>query len=140
MAEKGAGVNRLAGRGRPRGVHQIGAAHAGGKRKAAGQRLAETDQIGNDAAVFAREPFSSAAKAGLNFVENHQRAGLVAQFSQERQKFLRRNIAAAACLDWLDQNRADALAAEEITDLKFDRGKVGCFFWKQNKMAELAQL
>jgi hypothetical protein len=42
---------------------------------------------GTTPAVFAREPFSGAAKAGVNFVENQQRAEFVAQFSQQRQKF-----------------------------------------------------
>ncbi len=114
MAEERAGVNRLAGRGRPRGVHQIRAADAGGKRKAAGQRLAEADQIGNHAAVFAGKPFSGAAKAGVNLVENQQRAVFIAKLSQQRQKFLRRNIDAAARLNRLDKNRAELFAAKNL--------------------------
>ena len=43
VAEERAGVNRFAGGGGPRGVHDVRAAHAGGKRKAAGERLAEAD-------------------------------------------------------------------------------------------------
>ncbi len=102
MTEKRAGVNRLAARRRPRGIHQIRATDAGGKRKAAGQRFAETNQIGNHAGVFAREPFSGATEAGVNFVEDEQRAEFVAKFSEQRQKFVWRNIAAAARLNWLD--------------------------------------
>ena len=80
MAEEGAGMNRLAARRRPCGVHQVGATDAGRKRKTAGERLAQTNQIGHDAGVFAGKPFSGAAKAGVNFIENQQRPVFVANF------------------------------------------------------------
>src|SRR5258708_30469760 len=140
MAEKCAGMNRLASRRRPCGVHEFGATHAGRKRKAAGQRLAETNQIRNDIEMLAREPFSGAAKAGVNLIENQQRAIVVAQFSEHRQKFRRRNVDAAARLDRLNENGANPSAAEEIADLKFRRREVGRFFRKPNEIAELAKL
>src|SRR5260221_471561 len=87
MAEKGAGVNRLAGGGGPCCVHQISAANTGGKREAAGERLAETDQVGNHAGVFASEPFSSATKASINLVKDQQRVVFVAKPAEQRQKF-----------------------------------------------------
>ena len=79
MALEGAGVNGFAGGGRPGGVHHIRAADAGGERKTAGQRLAQADQIRHHAAVLAGEPFSRAAKAGVNFVQHQQRAEFIAQ-------------------------------------------------------------
>ena len=89
---------------------------AGRERKAAGERLAEADEVGHDAAVFAGEPFSGAAKAGVNFVENQQRAVFVAEFAQQRQKFRRRDVDAAARLHRLDENRANPFAPEEAAD------------------------
>ena len=111
-------MDRLAGRDGPCGIHQIGAAHAGGKRKSAGEGFAEADQIGKHAGVFAGEPFSRAAKAGVNLVENEQRTKFVAQFSQQRQEFQRRNVDAAARLDRLDENRADLFAAEKSARMR----------------------
>ena len=141
MAEKGAGVNRLAGRGRPRGVHQVRAADAGRKRKAAGERLAEADQIGNHAAVLAGEPFAGAAKAGVNLVENQQRAVFVAKFAEQRQKFRRRNIDAAARLHRLDENRANFFAAENLAESSFQSaaGRDACD-GKCGEMSKLAEL
>ena len=79
MAEKRAGMNRLAGRGWPRGVHHVRATNTGGQRKATGERFAEADQIRNHAAVFTGEPFAGATKAGVNLVENQQRAKFIAK-------------------------------------------------------------
>ena len=120
IAEERAGVNRLAARRRPRGVHQVRAANAGRERKAAGERLAETNQIGDNAAVFARKPFSGPAEAGVNFIGNQQRAGLVAQFPERRQKVRRRDVDAAARLHRLDEDRADVFAAENAADARFN--------------------
>src|SRR5450755_4582804 len=118
MTEKRAGVNRLAARRRPRGIHQIRAANTRREWKTTSQCFAETDEIGNRLRMFAREPFAGAAKAGVNFIEDKQRAKFVAKFSQQRQKFFRRNIDAAPCLNWLDQNCADAFATEKMAHLK----------------------
>ena len=115
-------------------------ANAGGKRKATGECLAEANQIGNYSAVLAGEPLSGASKAGVNFIENEQRAEFVGKFSEQRQKFRGRNIDAAARLNGFGQNRADAFAPEKMADLKFDRGEVGMPFRKRRKMAELPQL
>ena len=97
---------------------------AGRERETAGERLAQADQIGHDAAVFAGKPFPGAAEAGVNFIENQQRAVLVAQFAQQRQKFRRRDIDAAARLHRLDQNRADPFAAEKVADRTIRRRQV----------------
>src|ERR1035437_1744193 len=140
MAEEGAGVNRLAARCGPRGIHQVGAANAGRERETAGECLAQTDKVGHDAGVFAGKPFSGAAKAGVNFIENQQRTVFVAKFSQQRQKFLWRNIDAAACLHRFDENRANPFAAEKMADGPFDGGEVVGFFWKRHKVCKLAEL
>ena len=70
--------------------------------------------------MFARKPFSGAAEAGVNFVENQQRAEFVAQFPEQRQKFRRRNVDAAARLNRFDENRADPFAAEKLADAGFN--------------------
>ncbi len=61
--------------------------------------------------MFAREPFSGAAKAGVNFIENQKRAMFVAKFSEQGQKFWRRNVTAAACLNRFDENCANSVRA-----------------------------
>jgi hypothetical protein len=70
--------------------------------------------------VFAGKPFSRAAKAGVNLVENEQRTKFIAQVSQQRQEFRRRDVDAAARLDRLNENRADLFAAEKLADAGFD--------------------
>ena len=70
MAEKGAGVNRLASGHGPRGLHHIRPTHAGRKRKSSRQRFAEADHIRHHTAVFAGEPFAGASEAGVNLVED----------------------------------------------------------------------
>ena len=90
--------------------------------------------------MFAGEPFSGAAKAGVNFIENQQRAEFVAQFSEQRQKFRRRNVDAAARLDWFDENCADASAPEEVSDLKFNGRQIGIGFWERGEISEFAEL
>ena len=60
---------------------KIRAPDTGRQRKAAGQRLAKADEIRHDAAVFAGKPFSGAAEAGVNFVQDQQRAVFVAESS-----------------------------------------------------------
>ena len=79
-------------RGGPRRIHDVGAANTGRKRETAGERLAQADEIGRDTAVFAGEPFSGAAKAGVDFVEDQERVLLVADSAQPRQEFMRRDI------------------------------------------------
>ena len=70
--------------------------------------------------MLAGKPFARAAKAGVNLVEDQQRAVLVAELAEQRQKFRRRNVDAAAGLNRLDENRADLLAAEERADALLD--------------------
>src|ERR1035437_9832557 len=90
--------------------------------------------------MFAREPFSGAAKAGVNFIENQKRAMFVAKFSEQGQKFFWRNIDAAARLNWFNENGTDTFAPEEVADLKFDGRKIGSFFGERREVSELAQL
>ncbi len=107
--------------------------------------------------MFAGEPFSRAAKAGVNFIENQKRAVFIAQLSQQRQEFRRWNVDAAACLDWLDQNRANLFAAEKFLAARFDdfNSSAGVprvlfallqqarrlrYFGERHEMSELAQL
>ena len=133
-------MNGLAARRRPRGVHQAGATNAGREREPAGERLAQADEVGHDAGVFAGKPFSGAAKAGENFIENQQRAQFVANFSQPRQQFQGRNLDAAASLHRFDQNRPDMFAAKNPADGPFHGGQLGGFFWKRHEVSKLAKL
>ena len=121
MAEERARMNRLAARLRPGEVHHVRAPHARRERETTGQGFAQADQVRHDAAVFARKPFSGAAKAGVNLVQDQQRALLVAQAAQQRQKLWRRNAAAGAALNRFDEDGADFLAAEQRAEAGFDQ-------------------
>ena len=98
VAEEGAGVQRLAVRFRP-AIHDTGAADAGGQGESTGEGFADADDVGNRAAVFAREPFSSAAKAGVNFVADQHQPVPVAECAQAGEEIGRGNVDAAPALD-----------------------------------------
>ena len=140
VAEEGAGVDRLAPRRRPRVVHEVRASDAGRKRKTASERLAQANQIRHDSTVFAGKPFSGAAKAGENFIEDEQRAEFVANFPQHRQKFLWRNIDAAARLHRFDEDRANPFAVKKPANDPFDGGDVAGLGGELHEMTELTKL
>src|SRR5262245_35219557 len=102
MAKECAGVNRFARRCRPRRIHEISAANARGEGETAREGFAETDEVGNRPRVLAGKPFSCAAEARVNLVENQQRAVLIAKPAQQWEKFRWRDIDASAALDRLD--------------------------------------
>ena len=77
MTEERARVNRLTARVRPGGIHHVRAPDAGRKREPSGQCLPEANQVGNNAAVFARKPFACSAEASVNLVKDQQRVVLV---------------------------------------------------------------
>jgi len=66
--------------------------------------------------VFAGEPFPGATKAGVDLVEDEQRAVFVTKPAQQRQKVCRRNVDAAADLNRLEQYRSDLFPAKEALD------------------------
>src|ERR1035441_6339086 len=140
MTEERAGVNRLAFGWRPRGVHDVRTTNTGGKRKPAGERLAETDQIGNHAGMFAGKPFSGAPKAGVNLVEDEQRAVFVAKFPQHRQESRWRDVDAAARLNGFDENRADPAALKQTANQGFHDGEIGGFRREWDEICELTKL
>ena len=70
--------------------------------------------------MLAGKPFSGTAKPGVNFVQNQQHAVFVAELAEHRQKFLRRDVDAAARLHRLDQNGADGFATEEVANALLD--------------------
>src|SRR5437879_745864 len=86
VAKEGTRVDRLAAGRRPSRVHQIRASNARGQGKAARQRFAETNQIGAYFVVLAGEPSSCPGKAGVNLVENEQRAVFITKSAQQRKK------------------------------------------------------
>ena len=165
MTEEGARVDRFAIGWRPRSIHNVRAPDARGQREAARQRFAETNQIRNYFVVFAGEPFPGATKAGVDLVEDEQRAVFVTKPAQQREKCGRRNVDAAADLNRLAQYRSDLFPAKEALDtilnalpcragappvfLDFFQTIVGCLlsqagrlpcFWKRDEMRELTKL
>src|SRR5258708_38059076 len=99
-------MNRLAVRGRPGGVHDFSATDTGGERKAAGQSLAEADDVGSHPRVLAGEPFPGAAEAGEDFVENQERAVFVAELAQQGKKPWRGDAESSAPLTPVNVNSA----------------------------------
>src|SRR5437867_4845288 len=100
----------------PRCVHHLGAADAGRKRKAPCNRFAETNQIWHHLTMLAREPFPGAPKPGIDLIQNQKSLMLIAQTPQPRQEFERRDINAAAHLNWLNENGTNALATENLAN------------------------
>ena len=78
-------MNGLAAGGRPGSIHQVGAAYAGRERETASERLAQTNEVGDDRGMFAREPFAGAAEACVNLIQNKERLVLVTEPAQYRQ-------------------------------------------------------
>ena len=140
MAKKGAGMNGFALRGRPRGVHEIDAAHARGEREAAGEGFAQAEEVRHSTAVLAGEPFARAAKAGIDFIGNEPCAKPVTKPPKQGQKFTGRNHDAAAGLDGFDQNAAGLAALQDFFDFVFQSGQVRMAFGKGNELAKLPEL
>mgnify|MGYP003340636646 CR=1 FL=1 len=125
MAEECARVNRLALGCGPCSVHHIGPAHARRERKAAGERFAETDEVGHNIGVLAGEPLSRAAEARVDFVEHEERLVFVAEFAQQRKEAGRWNIDATTRLHGFDQNCANPAPREEAANLQLHHRQVG---------------
>ncbi len=140
VAEEGAGVNRFTARGRPGGIHHVRAADAGGERETASEGFAEANDVRHDAAVFAREPFSRATEAGVNFIEHEERFVFVAQAAEQGKKFGRRNIDAAAALDGFNEHRADPAALKVAAHEGLDDGQVGGFGGELDELGEFLEL
>ena len=64
--------------------------------------------------MFTGKPLSRTTKAGVNLVEDEQRAVFVAKLPKQRQKLRRRNVDATARLHRFDKDRADLFAAENL--------------------------
>ena len=90
--------------------------------------------------MFASKPFSGATKAGVNFVEDEQRAEFITKFSKQRKKFLRRNIDAAARLNRFNENRANFCMTKIISHHTLGFAQVGFGFWKWREVAKLSKL
>ena len=109
-------MQRLAARWRP-GVHDVRAAHAGGEREGARERLADAHKIRHDAEMIAREELSGAVEARVNLVGDEQDLVRVAQRAEHREKIPRRHHASAAALHRLDEDRADLPLRDRLLDL-----------------------
>ena len=116
VAQERARVQRLAGRERPC-VHDLRAAHARRQREAAGQRLAEANQVRHHARVLAGEKRAGAVETGVNLIGDEQHAVRVAHRAQHRQKLPRRHHAPAATLHRLHENAPDPARANHRLDL-----------------------
>ena len=102
-------------RGRPGGIHQVRAPDAGRERKAAGERFAQADQVGNGPRVFAGKPVARCGQSRYKFRPESASAWCSSHScAQLRQEIRRRNVDAAARLDRLDQHGADGFPAEKL--------------------------
>ena len=68
-------------------------------------RLGERDDVGRDARVLEPEPSTGATEPGLDLVDHHQRADLVAELADALEVAGRRRVHAALALQRLDQHR-----------------------------------
>ena len=74
--------------------------------------LGDGHEIRLDALVFDREQLARAAEAGLDLVDDHHDAVLVADLAQLRKEAGRRRVEATLALHGLDDHRRDALRLE----------------------------
>jgi hypothetical protein len=91
------------------------------QRNAAGERLGERGDVGLNAVVLIGAPLAGAAHAGLNLIDDEQRAGGVAQSAGFGKELLRERANAAFALDGFDEDGADFvenLARRSATSLK----------------------
>ena len=84
----------------------FGAQHRS-ERKAAGEWLGERGHVGLDAVVLIGAPLAGAAHAGLNLIDDQQRAGGTGQRAGFGEELLRQRTNAAFALDGFDENGAD---------------------------------
>ena len=84
----------------------FGAQHCA-QRNAARKRLGQRGHVGLNAVVLIRAPLAGAAHAGLNLIDNQQRAGGTRQRARLGKELLRQRTNAALALDGFDENRAD---------------------------------
>ena len=87
-----------------------------GRHDAAAERFREAQDVGHDVVVFAREHLPGAAHPGLHFVEDQQRAELVAERAHGGQIRVVRNDYPALTLDRFEQHRPDVVARRAARD------------------------
>ena len=80
--------------------------HSRDRIEAAGQRLADNDDVRADAFVHVGEKLAGAAQARLDFIRHEEHAVLAAEVSGFSQETCGRNDDAGLALDGLDQKRA----------------------------------
>ncbi len=90
--------------------HVFGRERRADRHHAAAERFREAEDVGRDAPLFAREHRARAAHARLHFVEDQERAELVAERADGGEILVVRNDHAALALDRLEQHGADVLA------------------------------
>ena len=84
----------------------FGAEHCA-ERDAAGERLGQRGDVGQNAVVLIGAPLAGAAHAGLNLIHDEQRAGGVCQRACFGEELLRERADAAFALDGFDEDGAD---------------------------------
>jgi hypothetical protein len=140
MAEKGAGMKRFTRGFWPGRVHEVSAAHTGGKREPARQGLAQANQVWHDAGVLAGEPAARPSEASVNLVQHQERIGIVAKPAEHRQKSGRGNIDTAPTLNRFHQYGPDPFVAQQPADRLFDPFQVAGAPWKRNEVPDASQL
>ena len=93
------------------GMHAAGHAIGGqqrSQRKPCRQRLGDGDDVGLNSVMLVGEILSGTAQSALDFVENQQRSGALAQLPRGLQKFRTERTDSAFALNGLQANGADA--------------------------------
>ena len=105
------------------GVEQLAGVAVGDERadrEPAADALGHRDRVGGDAGVLEGEPLPRAPRAGLDLVDDQQRAVLLGERARSREVALRQLDDARLTLDRLDEQRGDAIVEGRFERL--DRG------------------
>ena len=140
MTKESGGVDGFTIGGWPGLIHHGGGTHAGGERETTGEGFAEADDVRDGTAMLTGEPFTGAAEAGVNLIENEQGFVLITKPAHELEKTWRRNVDAAAGLHRLEQDGTDFLFFEQCSDLLLERFQFGFLLGERNEMAEGLEL
>ena len=89
------------------GARYFFSAEHGTEGKAAGEGLGQGSDVGLDSVMLIGAPLAGAAHAGLNFIDDEQRAGGTGEGAGFSEEFLREGTDAAFTLDGFDEDGAD---------------------------------
>jgi hypothetical protein len=90
--------------------------------------------------MFASEPGAASPEAGVDFVENQQRAMLVTNAAKQGKKLGRWNIDPATALNRFNQYGSNRLVPEDFLNFGFGFVQLSRRVGEGNKVAEFAEL